>query len=69
MDVQIDESEIMTHILSNLPEEYQTIVEILEGILDDENHPLTIKRVSNKLLVKYNQMYKQSSKTKNIKIV
>ena len=30
LNVRIDDSEIMTHILSNLPEEYQTIVEILE---------------------------------------
>ena len=29
LDIQIDNPEIMSHILSNLPEEYQTIVEIL----------------------------------------
>ena len=30
IDVHIDDSVMMTHILSNFPEEYQTIVEILE---------------------------------------
>ena len=29
LEVHIDNSEIMTHILSNLPGEYQTLVEIL----------------------------------------
>ena len=30
MDIYIDNSEMMTHILFNLPEEYHTIVEIQE---------------------------------------
>ena len=33
---------MMTHILSNLPEEYQTIMEILEDELDKEDNPFTI---------------------------
>ena len=37
LDVHIDDSEMMTHILSNLPEAYYNIVEILEDNLDDDN--------------------------------
>ena len=33
---------MMTHILSNLPEEYQIVVEILENKLDDEDNTLTV---------------------------
>ena len=36
---------MMTHILSNLPEKYQTIVEILEDKLNEEQHPLNIERI------------------------
>ena len=51
---------MMTHILSNLPEEYQAIVEILEDDLDDEDDPLTIERIPDKILVKFDQMNEQS---------
>ena len=51
---------MMTHILSKLSEEYQTIVEILEDVLDDEDNPLTIERICDKLSVKFYQMNKQS---------
>ena len=50
----------MTHILLNLPEEYQTIVEILEKKIDDKENPLTIERICDKLLVKIYQMNEQS---------
>ena len=30
MSVQIDDSEMITHILSNLPEKYQNMVDIIE---------------------------------------
>ena len=46
----------MTLILSNLPEEYHTIVEILEYDLDDEDDPLTIERIRDKLSVKFDQI-------------
>ena len=51
---------MMTHILSNLPEEYQTIVKVLEDEVDDDNDPLTIERIHDKLLVRFDQMNKQS---------
>ena len=50
----------MTHILSNLPEEYQNTVKSIDKELDDNNKPLTIQRISDKLLVKFDQMEEQS---------
>ena len=54
LDTQIDDSEMMTHILLNLPEEYQDIVEILEDKLDEDKNTLTINMICYKLSVKYN---------------
>ena len=51
---------MMTNILSNLPEEYQTIVEILEEKLDEKYHSLTIDITRNKLSVNFDQMNEQS---------
>ena len=51
---------MMTHILSNLPEEYQSIVEILEDKLDDKDDHLNIERILEKLLVKFGHMNEQS---------
>ena len=45
---------MMTHILLNLPEEYQDIVEILEDKLDEDKNTLTINMICYKLSVKYN---------------
>ena len=59
LDVKIDGSEMMTHILSNLPEEYQNIVEILEYGLDDDSNTLNIKRIRDKLSVKFDRMNEQ----------
>ena len=44
---------MMTRILSYLPEEKQTIVEILEEKLDDKYNPLTIERIRESILVKF----------------
>ena len=49
---------MMSHILSNLPEEYQTIVEILEDKLDDDSDFITIERIRDNILVKYYQTNK-----------
>ena len=35
---------MMTHILSELTEEYQTIMEIVDNKLDYKHNPLTIER-------------------------
>ena len=50
----------MNRILSNLPKAYQKILEILERYLDYYYESLTIERIRDKLLVKYNQMNEQS---------
>ena len=47
---------MMTNILSNLPEEYQTIFEIIQGKLDYKENPLTIERIHDNLSVKFDQM-------------
>ena len=53
LDVHIDDSEIITHILLNLPEEYQNNVQILEEKWDDTDDPLTIDIICDKLSVKF----------------
>ena len=45
---------------TNLPEEYQSIVEILEDKLDDDNDPSTIDMIRKNLSVKFDVMNKQS---------
>ena len=59
-NVHIYDSEMMTHVLLNLPEEYQTIVEILEDKLNDKDDPLTIESISDNILVKFDQMKEKS---------
>ena len=49
---------MITHIILNLPEEYQTIVEILEEKLDYEYNTSTLDKIRDKISVKYNQMNK-----------
>ena len=51
--MHIDDSEIMTHILSKLPEKYETIVEILEDKLVDKDKSHNIERIRNKLSSKF----------------
>ena len=45
----------MTHILSNLSKEYQTIVEILENKLNDKYDPLIIERIYDNFFEKLNK--------------
>ena len=51
---------MMNHILSNLSEEYQTIVEMIEHKLDYEDNPLNIERNGDILSVESDPMNKQS---------
>ena len=46
---------MMTHILLNLTEAYENIVENLEDEMDDKYYPPTIKNICDKLSVKYDQ--------------
>ena len=50
----------MTCILLNLPEDYQSILEILEDRLYDEDNPLNIERIREKNLVKFDHINKKS---------
>ena len=50
----------MTYIISNFPEAYDNIVENIEEEMDDDNDPLTIKSICDKLLEKYDQTDVQS---------
>ena len=50
----------MMHILGNLPEEYESKVETLEKDLDHQYDPLTIKRMTNKLNMKYKKRCKKN---------
>ena len=60
MGIKIDDSEMMTHIIQNLPEEYQNMVQMIKYRLDDEDNCLTIERIGDKHLIKYDQMDEQS---------
>ena len=51
---------MMTYIISRLPEEYLNIIEIPESELYYEDNPLVIDKISDKILVKCDQMNKQS---------
>ena len=51
---------MMTNILLNFPEDYQTILETIEDKLYDKDHPLTIEKIRHKISVKSDQMSKQS---------
>ena len=53
----VDDVEIMTYILSNLPEEYEKIIENLEDELDDDIDMFTIKNIWDKLSANYNRVY------------
>ena len=56
----------MIHILSKLPEEYQTIVEILEAELENKYNSLTIEEICDKIYVKFDQMKEQSGQITSI---
>ena len=47
---------MIKHTQLNLPKSYKNIVENLEYELYDDNSPLNIKRISNKLSEKYDWM-------------
>ena len=56
MNVHINNTEIMAHILSNLPEAYNNMLGNLDENLDDNKDPLNIKRICDKILKKYDQI-------------
>ena len=55
---EISDEDMMIHIMNNLPQEYDTVVEALERKLDDLVDPLTLRNLKNELLLKYNRIKK-----------
>ena len=60
--MNIDDVEVMAHILSNLPEEHNNIVENFEDELDGDIYPSTIKNPRDKLLYNYDRMNSKYNK-------
>ena len=58
MSNEISDEDMMIHILNNLPEEYDTVVEAMERKLDDLVDPLTLRNLKNELMLKYKRIKK-----------
>ena len=56
MGNEISNEAMMIHIMNNLPQEYDTVVEAMERKLDDLVYPLTLRNLKNELLLKYNRI-------------
>ena len=61
LGVIVDDVEMMTHILSSLPEEYEIVVENLEEKLDDDIDTLTIEIIWITISTKYDIMNAHSN--------
>ena len=61
LGVIVDDDEMMTHILSSLPEEYEIVVENLEEKLDDDIDTLTIEIIWITISTKYDIMNAHSN--------
>ena len=46
LTLHIDDTEMRSHIILDLPESYNNIVENIEDELDDKNYPLTIRKIA-----------------------
>ena len=58
MGNEISDEDMMIHIMNNLPQEYDTVVEAMERKLDNLVDPLTLRNLKNELLLKYNRIKK-----------
>jgi len=58
MGNEISNDDMMIHIMNNLPQEYDTVVEAMERKLDDLVDPLTLRNLKNEILLKYNRIKK-----------
>ena len=58
MSNEISIEDMMIHILNNLPEEYDTIVEAMERNLDYLVDSLTLRNLKNELMLIYNRIKK-----------
>ena len=60
MGYKISNKDFMMHMLGNLPEKYESKVEILEKDIDHQHDPLTIERMTNELNMKYKKICKKN---------
>ena len=58
MGNEISYEDMMIHIMNNLPQEYDTVVEVMERKLNDLVDLLTLRNLKNELLLKYNRIKK-----------
>ena len=64
LGVIIDDTEIITHIMPSLPEEYNNFIENFKGKWYDNIDMLTIKIIWDKIAAKYNKMNAKYNKNK-----
>ena len=61
MGLKIMDKDFMIHILGNsVPEEYKSKIESLKIDLDHQYNPLTVKRMTNELNMKYKKNCKKN---------
>ena len=62
---EITDEDLIIHILNNLPEEYENMVEAMEIELEDKTNPLKLKTVRERLRSKYQQLKKRTETEAN----
>ena len=60
MKYQVSDNHLMIHILLNLPEEYDTLVETMEKELNNSTDPLTIEGMKERLHAKWERMNRRN---------
>ena len=60
MKYQVSDNHLMIHILLNLPEEYDTLVETMEKELNNSTYPLTIEGMKERLHAKWERMNRRN---------
>ena len=58
MGTEINDEDLMIHILNNLPSEYDNVAEAMERRLDDVIKPLEIGELRDELVMKFNRIKK-----------
>ena len=65
MNYDITERQLIIHILHHLPEDYSSVVDDLENLLDDATTPLSIETVKSRLHNKYERLNENSKRDDN----
>jgi hypothetical protein len=58
----MSDTDLIIHILANLPEEYESTVELLEGLMSDKSNPLTIETVRERLNARFARINKSEER-------